>query len=223
MGSGGGLMNRRELIAGVGSLGVLGGAGAVLWNGLPSFGDNSPGSADDESTGDPLEVETIDAQGSEAGSITVPDDSVMAIMFFSTGCGSCQTQMQELGPAREELADQYGDAVRVMSVTYQTPETKPEDELREWWTTHDGDWHIGYDSGLATSYNVVGFPVTIVVDTNGDKQWEENGVQSADRIVEAVESVLEAEAEAEDEASDEDTDSESDETSDETAATISGA
>lgn len=210
MGSGETAMNRRELIAGIGSVGVLGGAGTVLWRGLPSFSDASSGAADDENSNDPLEVETIDAQGSEAGSISVPDDSVMAIMFFSTGCGNCQAQMAQLAMAREELDGEYGDTVRFLSATYQTPETKPEDELREWWTTHSGNWHVGYDSGLASSYSVVGFPVTIVVDTAGDKHWEETGVQSTDRIVDAVESVLETET-FDDDSGEESTDESADE------------
>ncbi|ELY43356.1 TlpA family protein disulfide reductase [Natronorubrum sulfidifaciens] len=186
-------MNRRELIAGIASVGVLGGAGAVLTGGLPSFGDGGPETEHDESDRNPLEVETIDAEGSEDGTFTVPTDGVTTIMFFTTGCGNCQAQMPRLADAREELVDDHGDRVQFLSATYQTPETLPEADLHEWWTTHSGNWHVGYDSGLASTYSVVGFPVTIVVDTDGEKHWEETGVQSADRIVGAVESVLETE------------------------------
>ncbi|WP_121743072.1 TlpA family protein disulfide reductase [Natronorubrum halophilum] len=184
-------MNRRELVAGIGSVGVLGGGVGVLRRGLPSFATDDSGT--DEDSYDPLEVETIDARGSEAGSLTVPDGAVTAIMFFTTGCGNCQAQMPQLAAAREQLVDQHDDAVQFLSVTYQQPETMSDDDLREWWTTHGGDWNVGYDSGLASSYGVVGFPVTIVVDASGDKHWQENGVQRSETIVRAVESVLEEE------------------------------
>ncbi|SIS05642.1 TlpA family protein disulfide reductase [Natronorubrum thiooxidans] len=207
-------MNRRELLAGIGSVGVLGGAGTVLVRGLPSFGDDGSETADGENDRNPLEVETIHAEGSEAGTFAVPTDGVTTIMFFTTGCGNCQAQMPRLAAAREELVDKHGDRVQFLSATYQTPDTLPEADLREWWTTHSGNWNVGYDSGLAGSYGVVGFPVTIVVDTDGEKHWEETGVQGTDRIVGAVESVLETETfdtDATDEADTDATDERSDE------------
>ncbi|MXV62375.1 redoxin domain-containing protein [Natronorubrum sp. JWXQ-INN-674] len=185
-------MNRREFVAGIGSVGVLAGAGSLLWRGPPSFGDE-PGTAEDEASNDPLEVETIDARGSEAGTITVPDETVTAILFFTTGCGNCQAQMPRLAEAREGLVQRHGDAVGFLSVTYQTPETMPADDLREWWATHSGDWPVGYDSGLARSYGAIGFPVTIVVGSDGEKHWERNGIQEPGTITDAVESVLEGE------------------------------
>ena len=184
-------MRRRELVAGIGSVGVLAGGGTVLWRGLPTLADD--GRPAGETGGDPLEVETIDARGSEAGTLRVPTDGVTVVMFFTTGCGNCQAQMPRLDEARSHLAERHGDAVEFLSVTYQTPETKPEDELREWWRLHSGNWSVGYDSGLASSYSVVGFPVTIVVDSDGEKRWEETGVQDADTIVDAVEDILERE------------------------------
>ncbi|QFU83431.1 TlpA family protein disulfide reductase [Natronorubrum aibiense] len=203
-------MNRRELIAGIGSVGVLGGAGTVLVRGLPSFDNGESETDDGEDDRNPLEVETIDAEGSEAGTFAVPTDGVTTIMFFTTGCGNCQAQMPRLADAREELVDKHGDRVQFLSATYQTPDTLPEADLREWWTTHSGNWNVGYDSGLAGSYGVVGFPVTIVVDTDGEKHWEETGVQSTDKIVGAVESVLETET-FDDDSGEESTDESGDE------------
>jgi len=183
-------MNRRELVAGIGSVGVLGGAGGYVWLGLPSIGADGPRSGESEDSG-PLDVETIDAPGSEAGSFEVPGDGVTVIMFFVTACGNCQSQMPLLADAHEELVDSHGDAVRMLSATYQSPESMDSETLRDWWDTHEGNWPVGYESGLATSYGVVGYPTTIVVDSDGEKQWRETDVLGTDRIVAAVESVLE--------------------------------
>lgn len=188
---GGDGVNRRELVAGIGSVGVLAGAGGLFWRGPPSFVTDRAGS-DDGDDGGPLEVETIDAAGSEAGTISVPlAEGATVATFFVTGCGSCQAQMPRLAQAREQLIDRHDDAVRFLSVTYQTPETMPPEDLREWWHDHDGEWYVGYDSGLASTYGAVGYPVTIVVDADGESHWQEIGVQSPRTIVDAAESVLE--------------------------------
>lgn len=186
-------MRRRDLLAGLGSLGVLGSGGALLWRGPLAIGNEGPpesDGADDEDDG-PTEIETIDARGSEAGSITVPSDDVMVVMFFVTGCGNCQAQMPRLAEARARVRETHGDAVTFLSVTYQSFDRMPADELGEWWRTYDGDWYVGYDAGLAQTYGVVGYPVTMVVDPDGEQRWVENGIVPADSIVDATESVLE--------------------------------
>ncbi|ADD06022.1 thioredoxin domain protein [Natrialba magadii ATCC 43099] len=173
-------MRRRDLIAGVGSLGVLAGAGGVLWRGIP-VGDEPPAAdaggdedtEDDDSDG-PIVLETIDATGSEEGTIEVPNDGVTVVMFFSPSCGSCQALMPNLREASDQLNEEYGDDVTIVSVT----SNRSEDELREWWDEHDGNWYLGHDPGrtLGVTYQVVGYPVIIVIDENGEKHWDENGV-----------------------------------------------
>ncbi|RQG99725.1 TlpA family protein disulfide reductase [Natrarchaeobius oligotrophus] len=194
-------MKRRELVAGVASLGVLAGAGGILSRGLPTFEASDDGGSDDDSSSAPAEIRTIDAPGSAAGTITVPTDGVSVVTFFVTGCGQCQAQVSGVGRARSTLVDRYGDAVTALWLTYQTPETMPEDELREWWAELGGNWLVGYDPtpSIAATYGAVGYPVTIVIDEDGEKRWHENGVQAADRIVRAVESVLEEETGGSDE------------------------
>ncbi|ELY88730.1 alkyl hydroperoxide reductase/ thiol specific antioxidant/ Mal allergen [Natrialba hulunbeirensis JCM 10989] len=178
-------MRRRDLIAGVGSLGILAGAGGVLWRGLP-VGDEPPaadanGDEDtDDDSGGPIVLETIDATGSEEGTIEVPNDGVTVAMFFAPSCGTCQSLMPNLREASDQLNEEYGDDVTVVSIT----SNRSEDELREWWDEHDGNWYLGHDPGrsLGVSYRVVGYPVVIVVDENGEKHWHENGVLDARRI-----------------------------------------
>lgn len=202
-------MRRRDLLAGVGSVGVLAGAGGILWRGLP-VGANEPTEADaasdedeDEDDG-PIELETIDATGSEEGTIEVPNDGVTVAMFFSPSCGNCQALMPNLREAREQLREEYGDDLTVVSVTSQ----RSEDELRDWWDEHDGNWSLGFDPGrsLGVSYQVVGYPVVIVVDETGEKHWHENGVLDTRRIYYGVSPVLDEYQEQTQSAADEEVD-----------------
>ncbi|WP_265110461.1 TlpA family protein disulfide reductase [Halosolutus halophilus] len=188
-------MRRRDLVAGIGSLGVLGGGVALLRNGMPSIGDDSrPEPADEDGSNGPVEVETIDARGSEAGTVQVPADRVTVVSFFVTGCGQCQAHMPHLAEARRDLRDDYGSDVRFLSVTYQSLGKMPPEELRDWWAAHDGNWAVGYDpnSSLSASYGVVGYPVTVVIDADGENRWQEKGVLDPETIVEAAEPVLDA-------------------------------
>ncbi|AGB32633.1 alkyl hydroperoxide reductase/ Thiol specific antioxidant/ Mal allergen [Natrinema pellirubrum DSM 15624] len=189
-------MRRRELLAGVGSIGVLAGGTGVVLAGLPSFGTDEPAADSDGDDGSewPIEVETIDARGSDGGTVTVPNDGITVAEFFVTGCGMCQSQMPRLAEARSRLVDDYGDDLTVLSVTYQSADSMPDDELRSWWRTHDGNWAVGRDttSSLAANYGIVGYPVTTVIDHTGEKRWEKLGVGSSDDIVRAVEDAFES-------------------------------
>ena len=196
-------MRRRELVAGIGSVSVLAVAGALLRYGPPTFEDDedSESTADENDSDDgPIDVETIDARGSDAGTLTVPSDDVTVLMFFVNACGNCQAQVSRLTEARAQLQEEYPDEVTFLSVTYDSREQISPDELRDWWTTNGGDGFVSYDaSDLMREYSAVGYPVTIVVDADGEAHWRDTGVTAASSLVSAVESVLEAESDDEDE------------------------
>ncbi|MGQ3721062.1 TlpA family protein disulfide reductase [Natrialba aegyptia] len=219
-------MKRRTLLAGVGSVGVLVGAGGILSGAIPidSFGEprsaNTPSGNADGTDGDgPIELETIEATGSEAGTLEVPNDGVTVAMFFAPSCGNCQALMPQLRSARDELKEEYGDDLTVVSIT---PE-QDHDELREWWDEHSGNWYLGFHSGrsLASAYQVVGYPVVIIIDENGEKRRHMTGNPDARKLKYAIEPELEAyreraaEAESESDA-DGDTENESASTKTET-------
>jgi len=106
-------MRRRDFLAGVGSVGVVAGAGAVAVYGVPSPESLRDGGGEDGPY-EPLEIETIDAPGSEAGTIQVPDpEQATFVDFFATWCGPCIDQMPALAEANERI----GDEVLFYSVT----------------------------------------------------------------------------------------------------------
>ncbi|SFB74980.1 Thiol-disulfide isomerase or thioredoxin [Halobiforma haloterrestris] len=195
-------MKRRELVAGVASAGVLGGGAAVVWRGLRSpiggSSDRPEADAETDSSEDAedgaIELETIEAPGSDAGTISIPTDGVALVVFFSPVCHRCRSLMPNLVDAQAQLAETYGndedDALTVVSVAaHQT-----EEQLRDWWIEHDGNWTLAYDGDrrLANEYGVASHPVLLALDDSGTVRWEDEGVLETERIVRNVERVLEA-------------------------------
>ncbi|PCR91054.1 TlpA family protein disulfide reductase [Natrinema ejinorense] len=180
-------MRRRDLLAGVGSLAVIGGAGAVAIQGMPSFLGKP--------TVDPYTIETIDARGSEAGEVRVPaTDRPTFVDFFGTWCAPCAKQMPALVEAHERL----GDDVLFMSVTNENVGgSVTEAEVADWWADHDGNWTVGIDptAELSAEYSIGGVPYAVAIDADGRIQWSEGGRKSADELVDGIERALEAEAE----------------------------
>ncbi|MFU8868320.1 TlpA family protein disulfide reductase [Natronococcus sp.] len=193
-------MRRRDLVAGIGSLGVLAGAGSIVRYGPPSVGGDGEADGEAENDGDedeewPIEAETIEARGSEAGTLTIPSNEVMVLMFFVNGCGNCQVQAGRLADARAELEADHGDDVRFLSLTYDSEEQIPPDELREWWETHGGNGYVSYEASRPMQeYAAVGYPVTIVIDPDGEEHWRETGTTGGREIAAEVERVLETTA-----------------------------
>ncbi|MFC6716433.1 TlpA family protein disulfide reductase [Natrialbaceae archaeon GCM10025810] len=187
-------MRRRDLIAGVGSLGLLAGGGVLASSGLPSFDDADDSNEDDGSSDDPVTIETIDAPGSEAGEIRVPSrERATFVDFFATWCDPCIEQM----PALAEASDRIGDEVLFVSVTSESVgDSLTEDELVDWWDEHDGDWTVGVDpkAELTSRYMSGGYPFAAAFDASGRVRWSDSGVKSADDLVEGIERALEAES-----------------------------
>ncbi|ARS91064.1 TlpA family protein disulfide reductase [Natrarchaeobaculum aegyptiacum] len=179
-------MRRRELIAGAVGGGLLLGGGAVALGGLPSVGDDESS----EPT-EPIEVRTLEARGSEAGTMTVPDDDrLTAVTFFATTCSSCAEKMPHLAEAAAGLE---GEPIQFVSVTTEpVGNTVPESEVVEWFESHDGDWLLAHDDGsrLTVAYDGVPYPKTAVVDTDGTTLWEHVGTASTEELLEGFESAL---------------------------------
>ncbi|AFZ72073.1 TlpA family protein disulfide reductase [Natronobacterium gregoryi] len=183
-------MNRRELVAGVASLGALGGGLVALRRGMPFQGEESAesdGTDDNEADDGPIEVQTIDAPGSEAGTLAIPNDGVTFVTFFSPACHRCRSLMPHLVEATDRLAAEDG-LTRVSVTTQQSPE-----QLRDWWAEHDGHWTLAHDDdrALSDAYAVISHPVLLAIDADGTVRWTDEGVLESDRIVRNVDRVLE--------------------------------
>ncbi|WP_255191366.1 TlpA family protein disulfide reductase [Natronobeatus ordinarius] len=175
-------MRRRDVIAGIGSLGVLAGAGVLAARGpslLDSEGDSNGG-------GDPIELETIDAPGSEAGTITVPQPGqAMVVDFFATTCSSCASLMPTVAEAQEAAED-----VTFLSVTIE----RDEEPISAWWEEHGGNWAVGMDPGinLYERYDVVATPTTVAIDGTGEAHWRSQGSKTLEEILEGAAAAREA-------------------------------
>jgi thiol-disulfide isomerase/thioredoxin len=175
-------VRRRELLAGVaGATGLVAGC-----SGLTGESGSSGG------TPDPVSIETLDAPGSEARSVSVPaTDRVTFVEFFATTCDICAAQMSVIGDAHERV----GDEVQFLSVTSEPVGLSvTRDEVRSWWTNHDGAWTVGLDEGttLARRYDATSVPTAAVITPDGSLAWSHSGRTGADSIVGAIEDAQES-------------------------------
>ncbi|MDJ1434328.1 TlpA disulfide reductase family protein [Halostagnicola sp. A-GB9-2] len=190
-------MRRRDVLAGLASVGVVGGGGVLAVRGVPSFETESddPEATDGAGTTapDPITIETVEAPGSEAGEVRIPaTERVTFVDFFGTWCPPCIEQM----PALAEANDRIGSDVLFLSVTNEAVGSSvTEDELVDWWDEHDGDWLLGLDptAELTARYLAGGYPSAVAIDTDGRVQWSDSGVKTADELVAGIERALEAE------------------------------
>jgi len=188
-------MRRRELVAGLLGGGLLAGGGAVALTGGPSvFGD------DDLPEGnDPIEIEGIEARGSEPGPLTIPhDEEATVLSFFATTCESCAEKMPHLAEAASTFE---GEPVRFVSVTSEpVGDNVPESAVVEWFEDRGGDWTVAHDSGseLSVAYDGIPYPKLAVVDTEGRVWWDHTGTATTDELVDGIEKGLEDAAEFDD-------------------------
>ena len=179
-------MRRRDLLAGLASVGALGGAGVVASRGVPTV----LGSGDAPEPVEPVTLPTVDAPGSRAGEVTIPAEGRPTFVdFFATWCTPCVEQMPDLVEAHDRL----GDEVLFVSVT---PEdvggAVSEETVAEWWRKYDGDWLVAADTTaeLAARLNVGGYPSARAIDATGRVRWATSGTHTTEEFVNGVEQAL---------------------------------
>ncbi|MFC5279811.1 TlpA family protein disulfide reductase [Halorubrum rubrum] len=178
-------MERRHLLAGIASAGVLGAGGVVATGNVPAaLGGSSAEPVE------PITLDTIEAPGSRDGEVTIPaPDRPTFIDFFGTYCDPCWDQM----PALAEANDRTGDSVLFVSVTTEDiGGLVSESRVVEMWEETGGDWLAAADRSaeLAAKLDVGGYPTAVVLDSTGRIRWSDSGVHTADTLVERIESVL---------------------------------
>lgn len=164
-------MKRRQVLAALAGLGLTGGSVWAVQKGLPS-----------DSSTLPITVETIDAQGSEAGRIKVPvRDDPTVVDLFATWCLPCKEQMEVLSSVHPE----YDDSVEFVSVTNErVGGSLTKDDIREWWRDHGGRWTVGLDpkSSLMSAFGADSLPYLVVVDSSGEVRWGHGGKFDEDTL-----------------------------------------
>lgn len=170
-------MQRREVIAGLGGLAVLGGGAGIALK---------IGNRGSDEAVDPVELETLDAPGSTAGVATVPERGRVTVLeLFATWCTVCQSMMPEMAAAH----DAVGEEVQFLSVTNEpVGDTVTVDDVAEWWADHEGSWTVAVDRDLELTQRLdaSGVPYTFVFDEDNRIAWQHHGRSEASEIESAV-------------------------------------
>ena len=180
-------MNRRRLLAGLAGLGVVGGGWAVS-SGWAADDSSADGDDEDAATAE-FTVDTIDAPGSSAGTVSVPGDRPTVVDFVSVGCEVCSASM----PALTEFHAEYSDSLRFVSLSTDPVGFSVEkSSLRAWWADHDGAWTLGVDDQLsvANDLGVTSVPTVVVVDSTGRVRGRTSGRKSVDGLEALADPVL---------------------------------
>lgn len=179
---GGRTLGRRDLLAGLVGTGLVG--AGVVGSGAVDVGGSTGG------TTLPVDVTTLDAVGSTAGTAQVPAPGTPTVIdCFATWCGPCVEQMGALGT----VYDRYGDRAAFVSVTNERfGGGLDADDVRAWWRDNDGRWTLGHDpeGDLLAGLGASGLPYLAVADADGSIVWSHGGVASVETLDERISSVV---------------------------------
>lgn len=169
-------MRRRDLLLGAGSLAALGGGAAVAFD---------VGGSEQKAI-EPVEIETIDAPGSTAGTVRVPErGGVTFVELFATWCNVCESTMPEIAAAY----DSVGDDVQFLSVTNEPlGNTATREDVAAWWRQHNGTWTVAADRDLELTQRLdaSGVPYSFVLDARNRIVWQHRGRASAETIRDGI-------------------------------------
>ncbi|XVH33637.1 TlpA family protein disulfide reductase (plasmid) [Haloferacaceae archaeon DSL9] len=171
-------MKRREALAGLAGLGVVGGGAAVASTDL----------SDSDET-DPVTLETIDAPGSGNGAVSIPQtQGVLLVECFTTWCSICP----RLTASLVELHERLSDRVSFVSVTNEPiGRVTTREDVAEWWAAHDGAWTVAIDAELAFTerFDVTTIPTTMIFD-GSELAWREAGDKTAEELRDVLAGIL---------------------------------
>ncbi len=174
-------MRRRDLLIGAGSLAAVGGGAAVAFDVIGSS----------EAAVDELELETIDAPGSSAGTTAVPAlGQVTFVEMFATWCTICQAMMPDLAATNAAV----GDDVQFISVTNEPlGNTVTRDDVAAWWADHGGEWTVAADPELelTRALDASGVPYSFVLDEANRIRWRHRGHSDRTEMESQIRAVLE--------------------------------
>lgn len=205
-------MNRRRIIAMVAGLGTIsgclgdrrrggGGDGGVDEDGDDDI-DDDPAPSPPADPDPPFDVSTVDAPGSEAGTVTVPrPDAPTLVNCAQVTCTTCRKLVPIVGEAIDQLEDQgydcSGDDPDLHVVTAIDPtigRSPSPEELAEWWVDHGGSWTVGVDDGgaIASYYEVRTYPTLLLLDSEATVHWRSVGATTARTITSEIDHAMSA-------------------------------
>lgn len=162
-------MNRRGYLAALASAGVVGTGLAIhRWNSDPVGVDS-------------VTIETLDAPGSDAGTIQIPLlDQPTVVDCFATWCSTCRAMMPRLGQVHEQYDDVEFVSVSVEPIGLSVHRH----DIVEWWKQHDGRWTVGIDQNLefTGSFDITTVPTTLVFDDTQRVVARETGMKSVETM-----------------------------------------
>jgi|GEM_PF-253920 len=197
-------MRRREVIAGLGALGIFG-AGGVAYSGAV---ENPFGSGEQVES---VEIHRLDDPDIPSGGVADATNSITFgtpgacgaatelvrlpergqptfISLFATWCGSCEAKMGPLA----EVAPEFADTMQFVSVTNEPiGQSTSAGDVLEWWDNHDGDWPLLHDEALNLTREIgaQGVPYSALFDADNRVIWSDSGYKSADELREQLQRV----------------------------------
>ena len=168
-------MRRRDVLAGILGTATVGGAAVYLSS------ERSAGRVE------PVGLSPVEAPGSDAESIVVPEPGrVTFLEFFATWCEVCAEAMGPLAAAYDRVPDD----VQFVSVTNEPiGHAVTREEIRRWWIEHGGSWPVAPDADLALTeaLDVSSVPTAIVLDPDNVVTWRSTGVHPVDELLDHIE------------------------------------
>lgn len=172
-------MRRRDLLAGLGGVAVVGVGGYVA---LTRAGGDV----------EPVEIDLFEAPGSPGGTMQVPlAQTTTVIDLFATTCPPCKPTIDRLTAATPDAED-----VQFVSVTAEYlgekdaggSGGKTRADVIEWWDAHGGPWPVGHDpeAVLFGRLDAGTLPHTVVIDARGNIVWTHTGVPESERVRAAI-------------------------------------
>lgn len=180
-------MNRKLILGLIAA--ILSVAGAGLYLGLATGGDDSSHSGADAGPGSlAIPAATIAFRTLEGDTVTLERlrGRVVVLNLWGTWCPPCRREIPDLVDLQERIEPRGGTVVG-LAVDSGTPE-----EIREFMDEFGVNYPIwrGATQTVVEHYEAVGFPTTLIIDREGIIRERYLGPQSAEKLLTGLEPFL---------------------------------
>lgn len=136
-----------------------------------------------------FEVEITDHELSnlEGEFVNLPLDleEQILVKFWQTQCPVCLEELPKVQSLKDKYADDPNKGIYTVNIM------EDEDDIREFMEAEGYDFPVLFDTAgeVAQDYNVVGVPMTFVIDQEMEVQWFGIGKIAEDKMIDALESI----------------------------------